>query len=238
MNSQFDIVEREKIFKWSVETLWGQDGLAGREYLIDKRKISEDTAKLFQLGYVPHNANNILAGRIIFPIFDTSDHLIAIGSRAIEAKNSSLPVYWHETYKKSFYLFGMNLTKNHIRQRKHVVVCEGNFDVIKCYDEGLTNIVGLMGTSISNFQIALLLRYCEEAVFIFDNDENKAGEKASVRTKKKFEQYVGTESALMYTYYIKLEGSKDPDEYVRNYGISSLKKLIKDELNKESLQNA
>jgi DNA primase len=237
MNSQFDIVEREKIVKWSIDSLWSKDGIEGREYLFDKRKINEDIAKTFRLGYVPRCAENILAGRIIFPIFDTSNNLISIGSRVIDDEvKTFLPTYWHEVYRKSFYLYGLNFAKDEIRKKGYAVVVEGNFDVITSHKEGMKNTVGLMGTAISEFQIALLLRYCEKVIFVFDKDENKAGEKASERVRKKFGQYNGSYS-LIDVGFVKLQDFGDPDEFIIKSGILSYKKLIEAELTKKESCN-
>lgn len=228
MNPQFNLVERERIFKWSQESLWDKDiGKRGREYLFDKRKISESTAKTFCLGYVPKDANNDLCDRIIFPVFDASNHLIAISSRLVDNNSAGLSVYWHEKYNKSFYLYGINITKDFIRSNKYVIVAEGTVDVLQFYDKGITNVVGLLGSSVSDFQIALLLRYCEKVIFIFDNDENKSGEKAAKRVDEKLKQLSGTAGKLINYGFVKLTQYKDPDEQVKNEGIITLLKDIK-----------
>jgi len=129
--SQFDIVEREKILTLAQETLWSKPGESGRKYLLETRKIKENTAKRFKLGYVPSNVGHQLANRVIFPIFDSSDNLIALSSRQIDNSKSDLPVYWHERFNKSFYLYGSNVAKQRIREVGFAVICvEGNQDIL------------------------------------------------------------------------------------------------------------
>ncbi len=133
------------------------DGACALSYL-KKREIGESTIKKFQIGYVPENANHQLANRIVFPIFSSRSSVVALSSRWISKKNPFLPIYWHEHYNKSFYLYGLYLAKQRIRETGFCVVVEGNLDVLQCHDKGLTNVVGLLGTSLSDVQLALLLR--------------------------------------------------------------------------------
>ena len=241
MRQKFDIVERETIVNWAEQTLWDKDGKTGRDYLLLKRQIKEDTIRKFRLGFVPEWANHQLANRIIFPIFDASENLIAISSRLISDKKTDRLIYWHEQFTKSFYLYGINLAKQRIRKTKFAILTEGNFDVIKCHDCGLTNVVGLLGTSISDIQLSVLLRYSEDIIFVFDNDENRAGQKGKARVQKKDKEYkinidskndyqqAGAKS-LLNIGFVHLSEANDPDEYVRTYGILPFKKLIKQQL--------
>jgi len=239
MVSRFDILERKKIIEWSQFTLWNKEGEIGLNYLIQERKLKKETIKKFNLGFVPPDVNHQLANRIIFPIFDSSNHLIAICSRLIHNEKSDLPIYWHEEFNKSFYLYGMNLSKESIRNKKYTIITEGNFDVIKCHDEGLFNVVGLLGSTISDIQLSVILRYCENVIFIFDNDENLSGQKGSAKTKKKIEQYSSVLNSnheyknasrlnLLNSYFVSLPNcNTDPDSFIRKHGISSLKSLVR-----------
>lgn len=236
---RFDALERDKIVKGAQETLWSDAGKVGREYLLDKRGIKEETAKKFNLGYVP-KCSHQLSNRIIFPIYDSTDHLIALSSRKL---TDDKPVYWHERYNKSFYLYGLNISKSRILEKKFVIITEGNIDVLQCHNYGLTNVVGLLGTSISDIQIATLLRYCDRMIFIFDNDENKAGEKAGQRVRDKMKYYSSSYvcqdeyednyrgGVLDKIGFVTLTDAKDTDEYIKKFGIMPLKVLIKKALN-------
>jgi len=238
MINRFNILEREKIVEWSQKSLWDDEGKNGRNYLFNERDVSATTVRTFKLGYIPANVTHQLANRIIFPIYDASDNLVAVGTRLISG-NSNLPVYWHEQYPKSFYLYGINSAKKRIRETGFTVVCEGNFDVLQCYDKNLRNVVGLMGTTMSEMQISLLLRYCENVIFIFDNDVNLSGQKGCKKVMKKFNSYSSALNArdeyekrsridLLNIGFVQLpDCPSDPDDFIRKNGILPLKKLIK-----------
>ena len=235
--SRFNSLEREKIVKWAQEVLWSkeQQGAPGRQYLLEKRQIKEKTARMFNIGYVPQSKHQ-LANRVIFPVYDASNNLIAVSSRAVDDNDTKLPKYWHEQYNKSFYLYGMNLAKERARQKGFIILVEGNFDVVKAHDEGLTNVVGLMGTTVSDYHLAILLRYCENVIFCFDNDENKAGEKAGEKISYKLKFYNspvenGTLNIVNFS-VMKLPKEKDPDEFIKKNGIIAFKTLVKKELEK------
>ena len=233
IRARFDLLEREKLVEGSQKALWSNEGKLGQEYLFEKRRLHEATIRKFCLGYVPSNTNHQLANRIIFPIYDPSGNLVAVSSRSLGGY-SPLPVYWHESFNKSFYLYGMNVSKDKIRKTGFVTVCEGNFDVIKCHDQGFTNVVGLLGTSFNETHIPVLLRYCENVIFVFDNDDNQAGQKAGKKTHKMLSEYNSQGTSLLNFRFVHIEGANDPDEYIDKYGILSLKQMVKkerDELN-------
>lgn len=235
----FTKIDRREILEKSKQCLWSGSDRSGLNYLRVERKLSDEAIKKFELGYVPFSANHQLAGRIIFPLFGPSGHLIALGSRFIGDKEtgSVLPVYWHEAYEKSFYLYGVHLAKSSMRQWRFACLCEGQFDIIKMHDHGMTNAVALCGTSFSEIQLSIIYRYCEDIVVILDSDQNKTGQTAMNKIKK-----LAYEScAVGDSVHRSIAGSEftrkiatlnlgefiDPDDYIDKYGIASLKQLIK-----------
>ena len=109
---RFDSLERKKILEKSQECLWSKEGEPGLEYLTQKRNLSIEICKQFQLGFMPSFVPHMLNNRIIFPIIDSSNNLVSLSSRFIgDQSDTSLPVYWHEAYEKSFYLYGVNIAK-------------------------------------------------------------------------------------------------------------------------------
>ena len=186
---RFNTVERKKYLKESQELLWSTE--YGLKYLIENRKIEEDIIREFKLGYFPASHDNQLAGRIVFPIFDASSNLIALSSRAIEKPlpdsdfsefiedGYSLPDHWHESFEKSFYLYGMDVAKGHTRNRNFAVVVEGPFDVLQMHNHGIKNTVGLFGTKMSQVQLSVILRYCSYIILLLDSDRNLSGQKGA-----------------------------------------------------------
>lgn len=238
---RFSKDERNDILLKSQQCLWSKEGDPGLDYLCNIRKISEAGVKKFGLGYIPVYVNHILAGRIIFPIYDSSSNLVALGTRLIH-DGSYLPVYWHESYEKSFYLYGMYLSKYSIRKWQFAILVEGQIDAIRMHDGGLTNTVALCGTKFSEVQLSCVLRYCDELVVVLDTDTNFSGQKAMDRLKKMFGSASSnkrTDSFGKSTFdrefsgkivFIRFDEPLDPDEFISKYGFLKLKTLIKTKL--------
>lgn len=126
---RFSLVEREEIVSKAHRCLWTDAGKPGKVYLT-KRGLSDETMREFQLGYIPDSVQHQLRGRIILPLFDPSENLITVGSRAIES-GGFLPVYWHESYEKTFYLYGIERAREALRRHKFAVVClDGDQEIV------------------------------------------------------------------------------------------------------------
>ena len=216
---RFGIVERQDIVEKASECLWTDEATEARQYLVDKRNLSEDVIKEFRLGYIPENVNHQLQGRIILPLFDASGNLISVTSRLIRQPNETdiLPVYWHEAYEKSFYLYGINVAKTFMRKWRFAIVVEGQFDVLQLNESGLQNSVALCSTNLSDFQLAVIYRYCDEVVLLLDNDQ--AGNKASDKILKKYTKHSIDR--------VSVNGLTDADEFIRNRGFAPLRSQIK-----------
>jgi DNA primase len=222
--SRFNSSDRQKLLEKSQQCLWIEEGKPGMDYLTETRKLSKDVIKLFGLGYIPDYVMHQLAGRIIFPLYDASSNLIVLTSRYIGTEQSSLPVYWHEQYEKSWYLYGCNIAKKSMREKGYILLVEGQCDVLQLHNHGITNVVGLCGTAMSTVQLATMLRYCDEIIVLLDTDENKAGQKA-----------VG--KILLAAHGQKIDAvslpmGMDPDDVVKKYGTEKLMTKIKEKLTK------
>lgn len=233
---RFSSLERNDLLLKSQQCLWTTEGKIGLDYLVQQRRLSEGIIREFGLGYIPSDVHHQLAGRIIFPIYDPSNNLIALSSRQVNG-SGDLPTYWHESYEKDFYLYGIHLAKTWMRKWKFAVMVEGQFDVIKMYDAGIRNVSGLCGTKFSDIQLASVYRYCEEIVVLMDTDSNQSGQKAASKIMgfRGSAGCRGGESICNDMFSTKISTLQfkehiDPDEYVDKYGGSSLKSLIKTKL--------
>jgi DNA primase len=224
-----------------------------KAYLL-KRDITENTIKLFRLGYASEKwdalisyfrAKNIslsllekaglvlprddggyydrFRNRIIFPIFDIKSRPIGFGARILALKDSNLSKYVNspETpiYTKGRNLYGLNFTKDAIRENDLAVIVEGYLDFIAPYQAGLHNIVASLGTALTLEQVRLLKRYTHNAVMIYDPDD--AGQMATLRTLDIFIE------EGMDVRIVSLPPGFDPDLFVRKNGVSALKEKIK-----------
>lgn len=163
--------------------------------------------------------------RLIFPIFDVRGNIVAFSGRALE-NDPSIPKYINtrETpiYKKRESLFGIFQAKEKIRQEKKAILVEGELDVISSFREGISNIVAVKGTALTQEQIKLLGRYADKILFCFDQDP--AGTDAQRRSIELIEKQ-GLLAAV-----VQLESGKDPDELL-NTNPAAFKKAIKKDTN-------
>lgn len=245
---RFSLVEREEIVDKSCRCLWSESGKPGREYLLEKRGLSEQVVRDFQLGYIPIFVKHQLRGRIILPIFDPSRNLIAISSREVfKSEKNFLPVYWHESYQKPFYLYGIENAYKEFRRAQFAIVVEGQFDVIQLSNHGIRNVAGLCGNKMSDVQTSVINRYCKEIVLLLDKDENLSGQRGADKivaeatfefgegwsAKKNFpvpfHQQKNFSIARRKFLPVTLPENSDPDEFIRKHGAMELRKIIKRE---------
>lgn len=168
--------------------------------------------------------------RFMFPIFDIRKRLIAFGGRTLESKESmkakGIPKYVNSPenliYSKGHHLYGLNLAKGDNRKLKRILVVEGYMDVISPHQAGITNVVASLGTALTEQQGRLLRRYAEEVVLSYDSDE--AGQKAKLRG-------IEIMQALdVPVKVLKMDGAKDPDEYIIKYGPERFEKLVENSI--------
>lgn len=231
----FDSIERQEILVKSQQCLWSESGKPALEYLCDQRRLSEPVIRKFKVGFIPHSVRHQLKGRVILPIYDASNNLISISARKIDDAESPLaPPYWHESYEKSFYLFGLPFAIPSIRKWQFVNVVEGQFDVLQMHNHGITNSVGLCTHHMSPVHFATLHRYCEEIILIMDKDENQAGKKGLDKAIKDMLTF-GFDSFPFREYrhklsFVEFASNTDPDEFLREHGAPAMRSLIKSKL--------
>jgi len=157
--------------------------------------------------------------RIMFPIADVKGRVIAFGGRVLD---DSLPKYINSpetaVYIKGKNLFGLDVSKEHIRQADQVVVVEGYLDMIVPFEAGVKNIVASLGTALTEDQVRLIKRFTNRVVLLYDPDA--AGEMATLRA---------LELLIKEDMDIRIAGlpkGEDPDAFVRHNGGGALKEII------------
>ncbi|HLZ19614.1 MAG TPA: toprim domain-containing protein, partial [Smithellaceae bacterium] len=121
-------------------------------------------------------------------------------------------------YIKGKNLYGLNKTKEAIRQSGFCLIVEGYFDAISLYNAGIRNVVATLGTALTRDHLELLRRYTLNVVALFDPDV--AGRKALDRS---LELFLG---ANMHARALVLPDGYDPDDYVKTFGKEKLDDLI------------
>lgn len=220
---------------------------SGLRYFAD-RKLSPQTIKKYGLGYAPDswktltdmlrskgysddeitdawlgsrskkgNIFDIFRKRVMFPIIDLRGNIIGFGGRVLD---NSQPKYLNTgatpVFDKGSNLFSMNFAKN--ADTKRLILCEGYMDVIAVNQAGFENVVATLGTAITPDQARLMSHYAEEVVIAYDSDG--AGQKATQKAINHFAD-VGIRTRIL-----RMNGAKDPDEYIKKFGRDRFKMLI------------
>jgi DNA primase len=123
--------------------------------------------------------------RIMFPIRDVDGRVVGFGGRTLSGEE---PKYMNspesEIYHKKGVLYGLDRSRDYIRRKKEAIVVEGYMDLLSLYRAGIKNVVATLGTSLTRDHAALLRRYTDRVIVVFDGDE--AGIKASIRVLEVF----------------------------------------------------
>jgi DNA primase len=122
--------------------------------------------------------------RIMFPIRDRRGRTLGFGGRAMRSDQGAKYVNTAETdfFHKSKMLYGIDLAKEAIAKSGRAVVVEGYTDVLALHQAGVGEAVGVMGTAITEEQVAALSGMVDEVVLALDADS--AGQEAMLRAQR------------------------------------------------------
>ena len=154
------------------------------DYLAGKGYSRQD---LIDSGVLTEGKNGRLVdsqgGRLIFPIINALDEVVAFGGRLLEKADFAKYKNTKETilFNKSKTLYNVNLLKKLKRKQaiQNVIIVEGYMDTISLYQAGFENVVASMGTALTKEQARLVKRYSENALISYDGDF--AGQKNNLR---------------------------------------------------------
>ncbi len=177
--------------------------------------------EILESGLVNKNANGTYIDRyrerLMFPICDARGKVIAFGGRILDDSKIKDPKFpqpkyinspENVVYSKGRHLFGLNVAKK--ESAKKLLIVEGYMDVISLHQRGITNVVGALGTALTEQQGWLLRKNTEQVILGFDADG--AGQTAIERSMKIL-QKMGCDMRVL-----QIEGAKDPDEYIVKFG--------------------
>ena len=233
--------------KFFYSCLSGPNGGPAVDYM-KKREITPATAKRFGLGYAPDTWDSLIkamkelgyseyelfdAGlvrkgkngghydtfrsRLMFPVIDVRGDVIGFSGRILgegEPKYMNSP----ETlvFNKSRNLFALNLAKK--SKSGHIILAEGNIDVVMMHQAGFDSAVASLGTSLTPEQARLISHYTREVIIAYDSDG--AGKKAAQRA-------IGLLDKLdVKVKVLSMSGAKDPDEYIKTKGADAFRNLL------------
>ncbi|HKW72286.1 MAG TPA: DNA primase, partial [Candidatus Dormibacteraeota bacterium] len=212
-------------------------GEPGRR-LLESRRVGEETARRFQLGYAPagrgfaeylraksrsltdaqeaglmrRDGTDFFAERLVIPIRDERGQTLAFTARTVRQDEPRKYINSPETpaYIKGRVIFGLDLARDEIARRGQAALMEGQFDVITADQFGVANAVASSGTALTEDQVRLLKRFTDELLLVFDSD--RAG-RAAMRKAA-----VLAAASGMRTRVVTLPDAKDPDEFLRAAG--------------------
>lgn len=227
--------------------LYGANAKQAQEY-VKKRKLDNNSLKKFQIGYSGNfddlyrelkkkgfndeeifesrlvlkskngMPNDAFKKRLMFPIVDVKDRVVAFGGRALD---DSKPKYVNSPdticYNKGRNLYALNIAKK--TDKDYLIMCEGYMDVISLHQRGIDNVIASLGTALTGEQGRLLKRYKSKIIIGYDSDA--AGQSATIRGLDIL-QSLGYDIRVL-----QLEGAKDPDEFVIKYGSGRFELYVK-----------
>lgn len=227
--------------------LYGTNAKIAQEY-VKQRKLDNNSLKKFQIGYSGNfddlykelkrqgfndeeifesrlvlkskngMPNDAFKKRLMFPIVDVKDRVIAFGGRALD---DSKPKYINSPdticYNKGRNVYALNIAKK--TDKDYLIMCEGYMDVVSLHQRGIDNVIASLGTALTGEQGRLLKRYKSKIIIGYDSDS--AGQSATMRGLDIL-QSLGYDIRVL-----QLEGAKDPDEFVIKYGSGRFELYVK-----------
>ncbi|MBU1084787.1 DNA primase [Patescibacteria group bacterium] len=180
-------------------------------YLVSKKGYKTDELEMVGLvikgnrGFYDRFRN-----RVMFTLFDHRKRVVGFAGRVFQGEEDTAKyMNTPETilYHKSRVLYGLELTREYIKKANEAVIVEGELDAISSYQAGVKNVVAIKGSALTEDQIDLIKRYCENLKLALDADS--AGDQA---TRRGIEL---AEKAGLSVRVINLKYGKDPDECVQ-----------------------
>ena len=228
--------------------LFSPEGKQAVEYIVG-RGLSRQTVTNFGLGFAPPGWSGLLdamkemgysvdelmaAGlalrsqksggaydrfrnRLMFPIIDIRGNVIGFGGRVMD---DSTPKYLNSPestiFNKRKNLFAMNVAKK--SKLGYIILTEGYMDAIALHQYGFDSAVASLGTALTEEHANLLSKYTEQIVLTYDSDE--AGQNATRRAVPILEK------AGLKVKILRMEGAKDPDEFLKKFGADRFRLLL------------
>lgn len=160
-------------------------------------------------------------GRLTFPVCDLRGRVLGFGARKLSGQRG--PKYINSStsaiFSKGHLLFGTHLARGAATQAGVVILVEGYVDALAMHQAGLRNTVALMGTAITEHQIALLSRLAPTLLLMLDGDPS--GQQAASRAGSL------AHSAGMTARIATLPSDTDPAALVQHYGASAARELVR-----------
>ena len=231
--------------KYFQNNLLSKEGEKAREYL-KSRNLDISVIKEFQIGLSLEKPDSLMRfltkkgydleilkdlslvntdkdfyiNRIMFPLYNPRGEVNGFSGRIFNGENVNKYLNPKETkiFKKGENLFNYKKAKEETRRSKFLILMEGFMAVIRAHTIGVKNCVALMGTALTNEQIALIKKLTNTVYLCLDGD--KAGIDASINNGKLLVDNNITVKVIPLT------DNLDPDDYIIKYGSEKFYSLI------------
>jgi DNA primase len=164
--------------------------------------------------------------RIMFPLADVRGHVLGFGAREMGEPSASgrrgpkyLNTSDNEIYHKGMHLYGAHLARAHAAREGSVILCEGYTDVIALHQAGMPAVVGLMGTALTESQVAELSRMATVVLLALDADT--AGQEAMLKASRL------AAARKLELRVVQMPGGMDPAELIQHEGAEAMREAVK-----------
>ncbi|HEY1689018.1 MAG TPA: DNA primase [Solirubrobacteraceae bacterium] len=172
-------------------------------------------------------------GRIMFPLADVRGNVLGFGARVMPGRDEERrgegaetqrpgPKYLNtsetEVFHKGRHLYSAHIARSHAARIGSVILCEGYTDVIALHQAGIMNVVGLMGTALTELQLAELARMAPTVLLALDADTAGQGamlKAAEVAKDRKLELRA-----------VRLPGGLDPADLIQQQGAEAMRAAV------------
>lgn len=191
-------------------------------YLLAKGYSKQDMIDSGTVNEVDGRLVDAQGGRLIYPIINALDEVIAFGGRVLKKTDFAKYKNTKETviFNKSKTLYNINLLKKLKRTQtiKEVIMVEGYMDTISLYQADFKNVVASMGTSLTQDQARLIKRYTDTVLISYDGDG--AGQKANMRGL----EILNGEGLNVKV--VPLPEGLDPDDVIKRFGADGYRSCL------------
>lgn len=161
--------------------------------------------------------------RVMFPIADARNRIIAFGGRALQKDAPAKYLNSPETplFHKGHNLYNIASARQAVHDGAQLIVAEGYVDVIALATTGFAGAVAPLGTALTEDQLQLLWKMTDEPILCFDGDG--AGRKAAYRAADLALPHLKPGKSLRFA--LMPEG-QDPDDLARAGGRAAIEDVI------------
>ncbi len=239
--------EFQTVLKTSSEAKIARDYLAGRgftdetvsrfrlgyhppewEFLVRRARGKYTPAQLLAARLIQERSGSAgyfdcFVDRVLFPIHDAGGRTVAFGGRQLpgrEQPNSGKYINSADgpVFSKNRLVYGLDVAKPAVVASGTAIVTEGYTDCILAHQHGIGNVVGTLGTALTENHVIVLKRLTRKVVLVYDGDA--AGQMAAERSLPKF---LAQDIDLRI---LTLPAPLDPADYLTQHGAESFLKLV------------